>query len=102
MIRTILRMTVHPGGEAEFERRFADLDVLGAAACVAGLRSGELLRPRGGGPYVVTATWDTPEAYEAWRDSAARKEVGAGLDPLVTLSPDPEIYDVCHVHPLRR
>src|SRR3989442_906059 len=32
MIRTILRMTVQPGGEAEFERRFADLDVLGAAA----------------------------------------------------------------------
>ena len=95
-------MTVHPGGEAEFERRFADLDVLGAAARVAGLRSGELLRPHGGGPYVVTATWDTPEAYQAWRDSAARKEVGAGLDPFVALSPDPEIYDVCHVHPLRR
>jgi len=37
MIRTILRMTVHPGGEAEFERRFADLDVLGAAARVADL-----------------------------------------------------------------
>ncbi len=99
MIRTILRMTVSPGREAEFERRFAQLDVLGAAARAAGLRSGELLRPRGGGAYVVTATWDGPEAYQKWRDSAAREEIGAALEGLVMPSPDPEMFEVRGVYP---
>lgn len=102
MIRTILRMTVPPGREAEFERRFVQLDVLGAAARAAGMRSGELLRPHGDGGYVVTATWDGPEAYQAWRQSPSREKIGAELEALVAPSPDPEIYDVCHVHPLRR
>lgn len=108
MIRTILHMRVQPGREGEFERRFAQLDVLGAAARAAGLRSGELLRPasngaglrpRGGGSYVVTATWDGPEAYQRWRDSAAREEIGTALDGLVTPSPEPEMFEVLAVHP---
>ncbi len=102
MIRTHLRMTVQPGREAEFERRFIQLDVLGAAARAARLRTGELLRPQRGGDYVVTATWDGPDAYQAWRDSAAREKIGAALEGLVTPSPDLEVYDVLHVYPPRR
>lgn len=99
MIRTILRMIVKPGREAEFERRFMELDVLGAAARAAGLRSGELLRPRGGGAYVVTATWDGPEAYQTWRDSRAREELGAVVQEVAAPAPDPETFEVVGVYP---
>ncbi len=56
VIRSLFRMTPHPGRQAEFERQFVQLEVLGAAARTAGLRSGELLRPRAGGIYIVAAT----------------------------------------------
>lgn len=102
MIRTILRIAVPSGREAEFEHRFIQVDVLGAAARAAGLRTGELLRPPRGGDYVVTATWDGPEAYQVWRNSAAKERTGAALDGLAMPSPDPEVYDVLHVYPPRR
>lgn len=92
-------MVVQPGREAEFERRFGHLDVLGAAARTAGLRTGELLRPRNGGTYLVTATWDGIEAYTGWRDSASRQELGAALEGLVTPGQDPEIHDVVQIYP---
>ncbi len=90
-------MTPRPGRQAEFKRQFVQLDILGAAARTAGLR-GELLRPRAGGIYIVTATWDTPEAYQAWRDSAVRQQIGVALEGFVTPSPAPELYEVLGVY----
>ncbi len=102
MIRTVLRMRVYPGREAELERRFAELDVLGAAARVAGLRSGELLRPRDGGTYVVTGTWDSLEAYQVWQQSAVRQQIGAALEGVAVPGADTEVHDVVQAYPLHQ
>jgi hypothetical protein len=41
------------------------------------MRTGELLRPIAGGPYVVIATWDTVADYQTWVDSPVRAELAA-------------------------
>ena len=78
MIRSIIRLKVAPGREREFEETFRSRGVLALAKEVARLRTGELLRPlRAGDPYVVIATWDSPEDYAVWVNSPLRGQVNS-------------------------
>ena len=78
MIRTIIKLKVASGREREFEDTFRTRGVLALARDVARLRTGELLRPlRAGDPYVVIATWDSPEDYARWVNSPLRGQVNS-------------------------
>jgi len=77
MIRSIIRLNVTPGLEREFEESFRLRRVLEHAREVAHLRTGELLRPLAGGPYVVVATWDSAADYQRWVDSPVRAELAS-------------------------
>jgi heme-degrading monooxygenase HmoA len=78
MIRTIIKLKVAPGREREFEETFRARGVLALARDVAKLRTGELLRPlRAGDPYVVIATWDSPEDYAVWVNSPLRGQASS-------------------------
>jgi heme-degrading monooxygenase HmoA len=75
VIRTIIRLQVEPGREREFEEQFQRREVLRTAQEVARMRTGELLRPVAGGPYVVIATWDSEEDYAVWVNSPLRGQL---------------------------
>jgi heme-degrading monooxygenase HmoA len=84
MIRSILYL--HPrGGDAQ---AVADLyrraGVLETAVAQDGCLAAELQLPvDASGPVVVTALWDTPEAYQGWLDNPARASSSDELDELV-------------------
>jgi heme-degrading monooxygenase HmoA len=84
LTQSLLHIPVRPGAEDEFARRFHAERVFEHAATIRGFRSGRLLRPLDpGGPFVVSADWDAPEAYQAWLDAPIRDELARSVDDLV-------------------
>ena len=83
--RSFLVLQPRGGDYAAFVTFFRDNDVLGKAVHQAGAWSAEVHVPVSGtGPIVVTAVWDSPEAYQAWRTHPIR----AQLPPLETVTED--------------
>ncbi len=84
MIRSILYL--HPrGGDAQavadLYRRYRVLEI---AVAQDGCLEAELQLPvDASGPVVVTALWDTPEAYQRWLENPARSASSDQLDELV-------------------
>lgn len=94
MVRSMLRMVVPPGRQREFEEVFGRVRVLAQAQEAAQMRAGELLRPLGGGPYVVMATWDRLEHYQVWLDSPARAKLGEVLKQFAAPGDPADLYEV--------
>ncbi len=94
MIRSVIRLSIKPGREREFEEQFRTRRVLERAKDAARLRTGELLRPLAGGPYVVVATWDSPEDYQAWVNSAVRADLSATPPRLSQPIAPADLYEV--------
>jgi len=92
MIRSILYL--HPrGGDAqavaELYRRGGVLEV---AVAQDGCLAAELQLPvDASGPVIVTALWDTPEAYQRWLDNPARAASSSELGELLDDPDDNEI-----------
>ena len=81
---SVLRLPVREGSAATFERRFSELRIFERSHESGGFLGGRLLRPlAAGGPFLVFAEWETPEAYQAWLDNPVREELGAHLEPLL-------------------
>ena len=94
MIRSIIRLNVEPGREHEFEEQFRRRGVLRRAREAARLRTGELLRPVAGGPYVVVATWDSAEDYQVWVNSPVRGELSATPPQLSQPVAPADLYEI--------
>ncbi len=94
MIRSVIRLSIEPGREREFEEQFRTRRVLERAKDAARLRTGELLRPLAGGPYVVVATWDSREDYQAWVNSAVRADLSATPPQLSQPTAPADLYEV--------
>lgn len=94
MIRSIIRLKVEPGHEAEFEAQFRQRGVLRHARETARMRTGELLRPLGDGPYVVVATWDSAEDYAVWVNSPVREELAATPPRLSQPAAPADLYEI--------
>ena len=94
MIRSIVRLNVEPGREHELEEQFRRRGVLGQAREAARLRTGELLRPVAGGPYVVVATWDSAEDYQVWVNSPVRGELSATPPQLSQPVAPADLYEI--------
>ena len=94
MTRSVLVFDVLPGKRDEFVARFRQLEVLEHARRQAGFRRSELCVPDDGGDRVmVTAEWDSPEAYQGWLDNPIRPVIQAELGPLLAGPPEPQIYE---------
>lgn len=99
MIRTIIKLMVAPGREQEFEEAFRVRGVLALAREVARLRTGELLRPlKPGDPYVVIATWDSPEDYDVWVKSPLRGQVNTAAPISEPVAPA-DLYEIIERYP---
>jgi heme-degrading monooxygenase HmoA len=88
MATSVLTLRCKPGLRDELLRRFDELGVLDAASTVPGYLSGERApSPADPDEVVVTATWASPEAYDAWLADPRRPELSAAIEPLLAGEP---------------
>jgi len=95
MTRSVLFFSILPGRRDEFVAGFERLEVLRRASAQPGFRRGQLHVPVDGGDVVlVTADWDSNEAYQGWLDNPVRAEIQAELGPLLAADPEPRVFEV--------
>jgi heme-degrading monooxygenase HmoA len=95
MTRSVLVFAVLPGRRDDFVAGFRRLQVLRRASRQPGFRRGQLhVRLDGSDDVLVTADWDSPEAYQGWLENPVRAEIQSELGPLLATDPEPRVYDV--------
>jgi heme-degrading monooxygenase HmoA len=80
---SVLRLPVRAGKEDELVSAFAELGIFERSRESGGFLGGRLLRPVGGGPFLVVAEWEDAADYQRWLDNPVREEVGGRLEHLV-------------------
>jgi heme-degrading monooxygenase HmoA len=80
---SVLRLPVRPGKEDELVSAFAELRIFERSRESGGFLGARLLRPAGGGPFLVVAEWEDAADYQRWLDNPVREEVGSRLEHLV-------------------
>src|SRR5690348_9170553 len=89
-VRSILLLQPRNNDHAALLDFFRTHDILGLAIREAGCHSGEVQVPlSGSGPVVVTALWDSAEAYAGWRTHPVRDRFGPDMERLTEPSPAP-------------
>ena len=100
MIRTVIYLQPKDGDEQGVIDYFLGQQVLEHSAEVEGFISSELFRPHSGGPMLVTATWESPEAYQRWLDHPWRAEsnirINEVLDGGIEVGTKGDIYELVH------
>ena len=81
---SVLRLPVRPGSEDALVHAFAELEIFRHSEESGGFLGGRLLRPHGGGPFLVIAEWESERAYRGWLENPIREELGAHIEPLLT------------------
>jgi heme-degrading monooxygenase HmoA len=81
---SVLRLPVRPGSEDALVYAFAELEIFRHSEQSGGFLGGRLLRPHGGGPFLVIAEWESDHAYRVWLENPVREELGAQIEPLLT------------------
>ena len=89
-IRSFLVLQPRDGDYARLVAFFKDNDVLGKSIRHAGAYSAEVHIPVSGtGPVVVTALWDSEEAYAGWRTHPIRDEMSPGMAQIIDDTTNP-------------
>jgi heme-degrading monooxygenase HmoA len=93
--RSVLVFSILPGRRDDFIAAFDRLQVLRRASRQPGFRRGQLHVPvDGSDEALVTADWDSPEAYQGWLENPVRAEMQSELGLLIAAEPEPRVYDV--------
>jgi heme-degrading monooxygenase HmoA len=83
-IRSLLVLEPRGGDYAALIDVFREHDILGKAVRLAGAWSAEVHLPLSrSGPVVVTAIWDSAEAYAGWRNHPVRAELNPVMERVV-------------------
>ena len=79
---------------------FEELGVLRAAGAVHGFVAAEL-QAAADDPdeLLVTATWRSAAAYDAWLESPVRELMRPALEALLERPPVPRVYELVQTHP---
>ena len=80
MIRTFLDLRVRPGQAERLADTFRRLGVLDESVGQPGCLSAELSVSADGRTVTVTATWDSPDAYDAWTSRDDRGDLAEHLN----------------------
>jgi heme-degrading monooxygenase HmoA len=89
-VRSVLLLQPRGGDYAALVEFFKQQDILGLAMREAGCLTAELQVPESGsGPVVVTAVWESPEAYAGWRNHPVRARFSGDMDRLTEPDPQP-------------
>ena len=95
MTRSVLVFRLLPGRRDEFVAGMRRLEVLRRASRQPGFRGSQLhVSVDDPDEALVTADWDSPDAYQGWLDNPVRAEIQAELGPLLAEEPVPRIYEV--------
>jgi len=95
MTRSVLVFSILPGRRDDFVASFGRLQVLRRASRQSGFRRGQLhVRVDESDEAVVTADWDSPQAYQGWLENPVRAEMQSELGPLLAADPEPRVYEV--------
>src|SRR5689334_13959409 len=82
-VRSVLLLQPRNGDYAALVAFFKQQDILGLSIREAGALSGEVHVPLAGtGPVVVTAVWESAEAYAGWRSHPVRDRFSADMERL--------------------
>jgi hypothetical protein len=85
-VRSVLLLEPRGGDYAALLTFFREHDILGLAVREAGCLSGEVQVPVSGtGPVMVTALWESAEAYAGWRNHPVRGRFSGDMDRLALL-----------------
>ncbi len=80
MIRTFLDLSVRAGHADQLAAAFRRLRILEESVAQPGCASAELSVSADGRTVTVTATWDSPEAYERWTSRQDRGDLAEHLN----------------------
>jgi len=80
VIRTFLDLSVRAGHAEQLAATFRRLGILDESVAQPGCISAELSVSADGQTITVTATWDSPEAYEAWTSRGDRGDLAEDLN----------------------
>ncbi len=100
MIRTVIYLNPKGGNYQDLIDYFLNERVLEHSAEVEGFISSELFSPKNGGAMMVTATWDSPAAYQRWLDHPWRAEsntrISEVLEDHIEVTTSGEVYELVH------
>jgi heme-degrading monooxygenase HmoA len=92
-VTALAALHVRPGREDEFLAAYARARVLDHALRF-GMYQAQLLRPNGGGDFVVVSTWPSDQSYAVWGASDDDKQLSGLLEPLVESEPTSRTFTV--------
>jgi len=91
----VLVLRAAPGRRGEVVALFERLRVLELASEVPGFRDAELATSADDADeLLVTATWESPDAYARWLESPLRGRIGPELERLLAAVPAPRVYEL--------
>jgi len=92
----MLALRAKPGHRDEVVALFERLEILHEASAVPGFVSAELqVAADNPDDLLVTATWESASAYDAWLESPVRERMRPELDELLAESPGAgRVYDI--------
>jgi heme-degrading monooxygenase HmoA len=95
MTRSVLVFKLLPGRRDDFVAGMQRLDVLRRASGQPGFRGSQLhVSLDDEDEALVTADWDSPDAYQGWLDNPVRAEIQAELGSLLAAEPVPRLYEI--------
>ena len=100
MVRSVLVLRARFGRRGEVTALFERLGILHEASTIPGFLGVELdLSADEPDELLVTATWESGTAYEAWLESPVRERMRAPLEELLAEKPTPRVYECLDVLP---
>jgi quinol monooxygenase YgiN len=100
MVRSVLVLKARSGRRDDVVALFARLGVLRVSSAVPGFVGAELhVAADGSDELLVTATWESAEAYDTWLGHPERERMGPELHELLAEPPVPRVYEIVSTEP---
>ena len=100
MVRSVLVLRTRSGRRDDVVELFARLGILREASAMPGFIGAELqVAADAADELLVTATWESPTAYDAWLESPVRERMRPALEQLLAEPPVPRVYELVQTVP---
>ena len=100
MVRSVLVLRTRSGRRDDVVELFARLGILREASAVPGFVGAELqVAADASDELLVTATWESQSAYDAWLESPVRERMLPALEELLAEPPAPRVYELVQTMP---
>jgi quinol monooxygenase YgiN len=95
MVRSVLVLRARSGRRDDVVALFERLGILREASAIPGFVGAELqVATDAADELLVTATWESAAAYDAWLQSPVRERIGPELEELLGEPPASRVYEL--------